>query len=97
MRESSQSPLEDSLLLKKLLNTLKEFPVPANEKSLRVIAITNHFSLVYERFVLKWLLHYVKDKLDPDQFGGTLFDRGTECNTIQSRFGQAIGNNSDSN
>ena len=49
---------------------LKKVPVPANEKSLRIIAITNHFSLVYERFVLKWLLHYVEDKLDPDQFGG---------------------------
>ena len=49
---------------------LKKVPVPENEKSLRIIAITNHFSLIYERFVLKWLLYYVEDKLDPDQFGG---------------------------
>jgi hypothetical protein len=49
---------------------LKKVPVPANEESLRIIAITNHFSLIYERFVLKWVLHYIQDKLDPDQFGG---------------------------
>ena len=49
---------------------MKKIPVPANEKDLRIISITNHFSLIYERFVLKWLLYYVEDKLDPDQFGG---------------------------
>ena len=49
---------------------LKKVPVPANEESLRIIAITNHFSLIYERFVLKWVLQYIEDKLDPDQFGG---------------------------
>ena len=49
---------------------LKKVPVPANETELRIIAITNHFSLIYERFVLKWLLEYVEDKLDPDQIGG---------------------------
>ena len=37
---------------------------------MRIIAITNHFSLTYERFVLKWILFYVENKLDPDQFGG---------------------------
>jgi hypothetical protein len=49
---------------------LKKVPVPNNEADLRIIAITNNFSLIYERFVLKWLLEYVEDKLDPDQFGG---------------------------
>ena len=49
---------------------LKKTQSPANEKSLRIIAITHSFSLTYERFVLKWLLYYVEDKLDPDQFGG---------------------------
>ena len=49
---------------------LKKVPFPANEESLRKIAITNHFSLIYERFVLKWVLQYIEDKLDPDQFGG---------------------------
>ena len=49
--------------LKKVLN-------PENEESLRIISITNYFSLTYERFILKWLLEYIGDKLDPDQFGG---------------------------
>ena len=49
---------------------LKKDQVPKNEESLRIIAITNHGSITYERFVLKWLLTYVGDKLDPDQFGG---------------------------
>ena len=49
---------------------LKKIPVPANEADLRVIAITNSFSLIYERFVLMWLLDHIEDKLDPDQFGG---------------------------
>ena len=48
---------------------LKKVPVPANEESLRIIAITNQFSLIYERFVLKWV-HYIQDKLEPDHFGG---------------------------
>ena len=38
---------------------LTKVPVPANEKDLRIIAITKHFSLVFERLVLKWLLHYI--------------------------------------
>ena len=71
---------------------LKKVPVPANEESLRIIAITNHFSLIYERFVLKWVLHYIQDKLDPDQFVG---QKGhsvahyliEECNIVQPRFG----------
>ena len=55
--------LELGTPLKKVLN-------PANEEFLRIISITNYFSLTYERFVLKWLLEYIGDKLDPDQFGG---------------------------
>ena len=43
---------------------------PANEGSLRIISITHNLSITYERFVLKWLLEYIGDKLDPDQFGG---------------------------
>ena len=49
---------------------LKKVVNPANEESLRIISITHHLSITYERFILKWLLHYVGDKLDPDQFGG---------------------------
>ena len=49
---------------------LKKVENPANEESLRIISITHQLSITYERFVLKWLLEYVGDKLDPDQFGG---------------------------
>ena len=49
---------------------LQKVPNPANEEQLRIISITHQLSITYERFVLKWLLDYVGDKLDPDQFGG---------------------------
>ena len=49
---------------------LEKVTNPANEESLRIISITHHLSITYERFVLMWLLEYVGDKLDPDQFGG---------------------------
>ena len=57
-------------ILPLLVRSGRQVPVPANETKLRIIAITNHFTLIYERFVLKWLVEYVEDKLDPDQFGG---------------------------
>jgi hypothetical protein len=49
---------------------LEKVPNPANEESLRIISITHQLSITYERFVLSWLLEYVGEKLDPDQFGG---------------------------
>ena len=49
---------------------LEKVTNPANEGSLRIISITHHLSITYERFVLKWLLDYIGDKLDPYQFGG---------------------------
>ena len=49
---------------------LEKVTNPANEEQLRIISITHQLSITYERFILKWLLDYVGDKLDPDQFGG---------------------------
>ena len=49
---------------------MKKVSVPANEKDLRVIAMTNHFPLIFKPFVLKWFLHFKEDLLDSDQFGG---------------------------
>ena len=49
---------------------LKKVVNPVNEGSLRIISITHHLSITYERFVLKWLLEHIGEKLDPDQFGG---------------------------
>ena len=48
---------------------MKKVSVPANEKDLRVIAMTNHFPLIFKPFFLKWLLHFKEDLLDSDQFG----------------------------
>ena len=44
---------------------------PKNEDDLRVISLTSFFSKVSEQFVIHWLLHYVGDKIDWHQYGGT--------------------------
>ena len=49
---------------------LKKVPNPKDESELRLIEITNYFSLQMEKIVLKWLLGFISDKIDRDQFGG---------------------------
>jgi hypothetical protein len=49
---------------------LKKVPSPNDESEVRLIEITYFLSLQMEKFVLKWLLTYISDKLDRDQFGG---------------------------
>ena len=49
---------------------LKKVPNPDTEDQLRIISLTSFLSKVCEQFVLDWLLHYVKDKLDWKQYGG---------------------------
>ena len=44
---------------------------PETEDDLRPIALTNFFSKVAEHFVVEWLLHYIGDKIDIKQFGGS--------------------------
>ena len=41
-----------------------------DERHTRVISCTHKMNLVFEKQVLKWLMQFVKFKLDPDQFGG---------------------------
>ena len=43
---------------------------PEDENQLRIISLTSFFSKTFENFVIKWLLEFVSDKLDPKQFGG---------------------------
>jgi hypothetical protein len=43
---------------------------PENEDQLRIISLTSFFSKNFEHFVIQWLLNYVGDKLDPNQYGG---------------------------
>ena len=50
---------------------LKKVPEPQSEDDLRIISLTAFFSKVFERFVVQWLLKYIGDKIDPQQFGGT--------------------------
>ena len=43
---------------------------PESESDLRIISLTPFFSKTLEKIVLKWLLHYVGDKIDWKQYGG---------------------------
>ena len=45
-------------------------PLPESEDELRPISLTSFFSKVTERFVVNWLLDYIKDKIDFKQYGG---------------------------
>ena len=44
---------------------------------MRIISLTPFFGKLYEKVVLKWLLHFISDKLDLSQYGGR---RGTSIN-----------------
>ena len=50
---------------------LKKINEPVNEDNLRIISLTNHFSKGFEKLVMKWILFYVGNKKDRNQFGGT--------------------------
>ena len=55
---------EYGTVLKKVLSQ------PEDESQLRIISITYQLSTLMERFIIDWLLVYIEDKLDRDQFGG---------------------------
>jgi hypothetical protein len=48
----------------------KTTSAPEDESQLRIISITYQLSTLMERFVIDWLLVYIEDKMDRDQFGG---------------------------
>ena len=50
--------------------SLKKVPDPKDETETRLIEITYFMSLQMEKIVLQWLLGYISEKLDRDQFGG---------------------------
>ena len=43
---------------------------PENEDQLRIISLTSFFSKTFEHFVIEWLLKYIGDEIDPNQYGG---------------------------
>lgn len=49
---------------------LQKVPNPETEDQLRIISLTSYFSKVYEQFVIEWLLLYVGDQIDWNQYGG---------------------------
>ena len=59
-----QWKLETGIPIPKCQNKLE------NEDSLRVISLTNNFSKILERIIMKRLLEHIGDKIDMRQFGG---------------------------
>ena len=49
---------------------LKKTTQPYDEDDVRIISLTSVYSKTFERFVMNWLSEYVKDKIDPAQYGG---------------------------
>ena len=56
---------------------MKKIPNPLTEDDSRIICLTPFFSKLFEKVVLKWLLHYISDKLDLSQYG---VRKGTSIN-----------------
>ena len=53
------------------LETGAKKPTPDNEDDLRPISLAVFFSKVTEQVVVMWLMHYIGDKMDFRQNGGT--------------------------
>ena len=49
---------------------LKKIAEPINEDHIRIISLTPFFSKVFEKFVISWLMDYLKEHLDWWQYGG---------------------------
>ena len=44
--------------------------MPESEDDLRPISLTAFFSKITEHFVVMWLMHFIKEKIDFRQYGG---------------------------
>ena len=49
---------------------LKKTTNPINEDQIRIISLTNFCSKVFERFVIGWLMEYLREHIDWWQYGG---------------------------
>ena len=52
------------------ITPISKIPAPETENDLRPISLTPFFSKVAEKFVVDWLLSFIKDKIDFRQYGG---------------------------
>ena len=53
------------------MSAIGKVPLPQSEDELRPISLTSFFSKVTERFVVVWLMEFIKDKIDFRQYGGS--------------------------
>jgi hypothetical protein len=49
---------------------LQKVPNAKDESETRLISCTNKMNIILEKQVVVWLMQYVKNRLDRDQFGG---------------------------
>ena len=49
---------------------LKKTNLPLSENELRIISLTPFLSKIFEKIVVDWLMKYISDKLDKNQYGG---------------------------
>ena len=73
---------------------LKKVPEPKNEHELRIISLIPFLSKIFEKFVIEWLLLYISDKLDLNQYKGR---KDTSVNNYLIEFISFILYNQDKN
>ena len=49
---------------------LKKVQEPLTEDELRIISLTPFLSKIFEKIVVDWLMVFISDKLDVNQYGG---------------------------
>ena len=52
------------------ITAIGKVPLPESEDDLRPISLTAFFSKITEHFVVMWLMHFIKEKMDFRQYGG---------------------------
>ena len=50
--------------------SLKKVTEPLTEDELRIISLTPFLSKIFEQILLDWLLQYISDKIEWNQYGG---------------------------
>ena len=53
------------------VTAIPKVPSPESEDDLRNISLTSDLSKDYENFLIEWITPYIKNRLDPGQYGAT--------------------------